>query len=269
MQLTRTSAFLIRVLLLATCAGHAGHAEAQGKNDPSTDPVMLSAGFLSAHPDLNNRLRGLEAYRKGDFAAALGHFMRAAYYADKPSQAMVAEMHALGQGVPRDPTLAYAWMDLAAERGYLPFLNHRERYWDALSHAERERVGTVGEPLYASLGDAVAQPRMARVLRNARRNTTGSRVGFVGNLKIMIPGPGGEEVIDGSKFYDPKYWDPDKYQAWHDSIWMNPRTGSVSIGEIQKIGASTDPTGSAPAQRIDAADPEVPKPDPRADRSPS
>ena len=46
------------------------------------------------------------------------------------------------------------------------------------------------------------------MLRNARRNATGSRVGFVGNLKIIVPGPTGEEVIDGSRFYDPKYWDP-------------------------------------------------------------
>ena len=83
------------------------------------------------------------------------------------------------------------------------------------------------------------------MLRSARRNTTGSRVGFVGNLKIIVPGPAGEEVIDGSRFYDPKYWDPEKYQAWHDSVWMRPRTGTVSIGELQKV-AEQQPTTRLP-----------------------
>ena len=246
MRLPRASVTLASLLVPALSAGHTGRAKAQATpKDPTADPVMLNAGFLSAHPDLNNRLRGLDAYRKADFVAAFQYFMRAAHYADKPAQAMVAEMYALGQGTSRDPVLAYAWMDLAAERGYLPFLAHRERYWNALSEAERERVSAVGAPLYGTLGDKVALPRIARVLRSARRNTTGSRVGFVGNLKIIVPGPAGEEVIDGSRFYDPKYWDPEKYQAWHDSVWMRPRTGTVSIGELQKV-AEQQPTTRLP-----------------------
>ena len=256
MKLPSASIALSSALLLAAWTGHVGYAKAQAPT--AADSVMLSAGFLSAHPDLNNRLRGLDAYRKADYKTALQYFMRAAYYADKPSQAMVAEMHALGRGVIRDPVLAYAWMDLAAERGYLPFLAHRERYWNMLTDGERARVEEVGLPLYATHGDAAAQPRIARALRSARRNTTGSRVGFVANLKILVPGPTGEEVIDGSKFYDPKYWDPEKYQAWHDSVWMRPRTGNVSIGELQKVQESNSPTQSPPSDHGTTTDPATP-----------
>ena len=144
--------------------------------DPTADPVMLNAGFLDAHPDLNNRLRGMDAYRKGEFATALRYFMRAAYYADKPSQAMVAEMHSLGQGTSKDLVLAYVWMDMAAERGYLPFLGLRERYWDALSDAERERVSTVGGPCTPSMGTRLRNPGWPAccAMRVATRPAAGS-----------------------------------------------------------------------------------------------
>ena len=64
---------------------------------------------------------------------------------------------------------------------------------------------------------------------------TGSRTGSVGSLQIYVAGPGGFEQIDGSKFYEPKYWDPDKYQAWQDAIWMKPRIGRVSVGEVDAV----------------------------------
>ena len=65
MRLPRASVTLASLLVLALSAGHTGRAKAQATpKDPTADPVMLNAGFLSAHPDLNNRLRGLDAYRK-------------------------------------------------------------------------------------------------------------------------------------------------------------------------------------------------------------
>ena len=145
--------------------------------DPTADPVMLTAGFLSGHPDLRFRLLGLEEYKKQNFEDALKFFQRAAYYADKPSQGMVAEMLWNGQGALQDKAQAYAWMDLAAERGYAGFLGLRERYWSDLSEAERDRALAEGQAIYAKYGDAAAQPRIAGVLRRERRQMTGSRTG--------------------------------------------------------------------------------------------
>src|SRR3546814_2441093 len=90
---------------------------------------MVTSGFLNSHPDLRYRLLGMEAMREDRHGDAFKFFRRAAHFADKPSQGMVAEMLWNGDGVERDRALAYAWMDLAAERGYAGFLGLRERYW--------------------------------------------------------------------------------------------------------------------------------------------
>lgn len=228
--------------------------------DPTADRLIMSAGFLSAHPDLRYRLLGLEEFRKGNHEDAFRFFQRAAFYADKPSQGMVAEMLWNGQGTVKDPALAYAWMDMAAERGYAGFLGLRERYWTALDAAGRERALHEGEAVYAKYGDQAAQPRLATVLRRERRKMTGSRTGFTGNVQIYVPGPGGFEQIDGSKFFDERYWDPKQYQAWHDAIWMKPRIGRVSVGEVEQV-SDTPPQLSRipvvkPAQ--DAVEPDTP-----------
>lgn len=206
--------------------------------DPTEDRLLITAGFLTGHPDLRFRLLGLEKREAGKQDDAFKYFQRAAFYADKPSQAMVAEMLWNGTGTPQDRALAYAWMDLAAERGYEGFLELRERYWHRLDAAERERAIEAGQDIYARYGDAAAKPRIAAELRRERRNVTGSRTGFSSNLRIIVPGPAGPEEIDGSKFYDERYWDPAKYQAWHDAIWMKPRVASVQVGEAEQIPVS-------------------------------
>ncbi len=60
-------------------------------------------------------------------------FLRAARYADKPSQAMIAQMLWNGDGVPVDRVMAYVWADLAAERGYPAFIATREKFWSELN----------------------------------------------------------------------------------------------------------------------------------------
>lgn len=204
--------------------------------DPATDPVMVTSGFLSGHPDLRFRLLALQKRSEGKQVAAFEFFMRAAYYGDKPSAGMVAEMLWDGTGTAPDRAQAYAWMDLAAERGYEGFLDLRERYWAKLDEADRERAIVVGQEIYARYGDAAALPRIARALRFEKRRMTGSRTGFTGNLRIEVPAPGGGiEEIDGSKFYDERYWDPVQYQQWHDAIWRKPRVARVDIGEVTQL----------------------------------
>ncbi|MET0328817.1 MAG: sel1 repeat family protein [Luteimonas sp.] len=233
---TITGALTLAVALAATPV-----LRAQETPSASEQQIMDSAGFLAAHPDLENRGRGWAAYNRGDHAEAMTFFQRGARYADKPSQGMVAEMHWNGDGVPRDPVLAYIWMDLAAERGYEGFTVLRERYWNALDDAQRAQAVSRGEAVYAEFGDAVAKPRIATVLRRARRQMTGSRVGMTGNLRIEIAGPGGvPQSIDGSKYYAEKFWEPEAYQAWQDAVWTKPRVGRVDVGEVEPMRRSPD-----------------------------
>src|SRR3546814_2635698 len=96
------------------------------------------------------------------------------------------------------------------------------------------RALEAGQEVYAHYGDAAAKPRIAIALRRGRREMTGSRTGMVGSLKIYVPGPGGYQQIDGSKFYDARYWEPEKYQQWHEAIWQQPRIGRVTVGEVDR-----------------------------------
>lgn len=227
-------------------------AEANIPRDPASDPLMLAAGFLDYHPDLRFRLEGLEAYKAGKHGKARELFERAAEYGDKPSQGLVAEMLWSGDGVPQDRPLAYAWMDLAAERHYRPLLILRERYWREMNAGERDAAIDRGAAIYERYGDAVAKPRLARMLRRGRMQATGSRTGFTGNLTVTVPLAGGEVNIPGSQFYDPRYWQPDQYWAWTDAVWINPKLGVVNVGEVEKLPAADPPKATpAPADKDD------------------
>jgi len=261
--MTLKDKFLCAALVtLATISAPAAVAQQGDTSDPTKDPLMITAGFLSGHPDLRYRLLGLEVFKLGRHDDALRFFKRAGFYADKPSQGMVAEMYWTGQGTPRDPVAAYIWMDLAAERGYEGFVLLRERYWRELDETQRAQAIEVGQGVYARYGDAAAQPRIDAVIRRYRNRVTGSRTGATGNLQIIIPGPNGMTQIDGSKFYDKQFWDPELYRGWHDRIWRKMRVGKVSVGELESLqGAAQQPARSRIPETApihDAHEPEVP-----------
>ena len=252
---------MLRPLLLAFALSAAMPAlptHAAPPPDPLDNPLLITAGFLNHHPDLRYRVAGMRAMKERRYEDAFQYFRRAGFYADKPSQGMVAEMLWNGRGVARDRALAYAWMDLAAERGYRGFLGLRESYWAALTEAERARALAEGEAIYARFGDAAAKPRYEFQLRVGRRNLTGSRTGFNHGVQIEVPGPSGSQMVQGSKFYDERYWDAKKYWAWHDAVWMKPRIGKVSVGAIDKVDA---PASRIPdtAPVVDAAEPDAPE----------
>ena len=251
--------FVLCIALLSAAA--ALPAADKPPPDPQENPLLITAGFLEHHQDLKYRMLGLEAFGKGRFQEALRFFRRASFFADKPSQGMVAEMYWNGQGTPRDPVQAYVWMDLAAERGYPGFLGLRERYWKALSASERARAIEEGLAVYARFGDAAAKPRYEHQLRIGKSQMTGSRTGFNKGVQIEIPGPSGSQSIEGSKFYDERYWNAKKYWAWQDKLWMKPRIGTVEVGELEDVRALP---AKGQESRIPATAPEVDAPVPEA-----
>jgi uncharacterized protein len=208
--------------------------EASAKKNNLQDKMIASSQtFINAHPDLLYRTSGLNAYKKQAYKDAFMHFKHAAKFADKPSQGMVAEMLWKGEGVEMNRPLAYAWMDLAAERQYITMLSHREKYWDSLNETERTQALALGAEVYVQYGDEVAKKRLANALRRGRNNITGSHTGFVSTLKITISTPLGPQTIDGSQYYQDKFWKPEEYAKWQDDAWKNPPTGRVEIGPLQ------------------------------------
>lgn len=209
--------------------------------DKRGQEVLSSQAFLANHPDMMNRMRAMEEIERGDDARAANYFLRAARYADKQSQAAYAEMLWEGRGVSQDRAAAYAWMDLAAERGYKLFLAFRERYWNELGEADRKRAVEIGQEIYAEYGDDVAKPRLENILRRTSRNITGSRTGSVGLLKIIIPGPSGGTVIDGKDFYDKRFWDPKRYWHWQSELLEGVSEGKVIVGDFKQNNEATPP----------------------------
>lgn len=226
----------VQVGLLGLAFGLAFPASASTARSKQAEAIEVSEGFLAAHPDIGFRRQGLQAFEDGFLGDAVTYFTRSARYGDKASQAMLAEMHWKGTGVRQDRALAYAWMDLAAERFYPTFLALRERYWSELDADERARSIEVGGPLYAEYGDDVAKPRLERELRLGLRRMTGSRVGYRGGLTIHIPGPAGVPIaVRGSQYYAAKYWKPEHYWRWTDEVWSKPPTGRVDVGELERV----------------------------------
>lgn len=229
------------VALLVALAGTVSAKESD--KAPGIDPAVMTEGFLAAHPDLRWRGEGIRAYDADAHVLAANYFRRAARYADKASQAMLAEMYWRGIGVDQDRVLGYVWMDLAGERLYRDFIVMRERYWNELDERERAAVIERGEAVYAEFGDAVAKPRLDTILRRERRRTTGSRTGFVGNLTI-IPnsGPlgGTGMTLSGEQYYAKEYWEPEHYWQLQDEIWNAPPRGRVDASDLQPVRERTD-----------------------------
>jgi hypothetical protein len=236
------------LLALAVAAALPAIAGEPAKSGPQDVAIASSQGFLSAHPDLRYRLEGLDAYREGDYDKALMLFRRAARFADKPAQGMVAEMMWQGQGTEADRARAYAWMDLAAERNYPTMVLNRERYWKTMTGEERAAALELGKEIYAEYGDAVAKPRLEGAMRRGKNRSTGSRTGSgAGSLVIQIPGPGGMTTIDGSQYYAERFWSPEQYWAWQDTDWRALPRGRVDIGPLESVPEEGEASSEEPA----------------------
>jgi tetratricopeptide (TPR) repeat protein len=211
--------------------------------EPGIPPEMLTSGFLSAHPDIRWRREASYSYNRKEYDLAMDQYKRAARYADKPSQAMIAEMYWKGLGVPQDRELGYAWMDLAAERMYPNFVIKRERYWELLDAGQRRNAIERGQQLLAEYGDETAKPRLAKIMQRAKRETTGSHAGFVGGGLRITPmtGPlaGTGITMSPEEYYAPQYWNPQQYFASQDAEWGSPR-GRVNVGELQSVAPARD-----------------------------
>jgi hypothetical protein len=200
--------------------------------------ILSSPSFLEAHPDLRYRALALQALRKEDKRRIAKNFELAARYADKISQSILADLYWKGAYVQADRPLALAWSTLSAERGYRPFVAQRDQMSAQLSPEERTQAARELAKLEAEYGDAVAKPRMAAKLRDARKQQTGSRLGggSTNSTRIQLAGPAGDTIsVDSSEFYARQYWEPEAYWEWTDSVWAEPRSGHVILGDFEPV----------------------------------
>lgn len=225
-------------LLFAWQCAHSAEA-------PKSEKLVGSRSnhFLAAHKDILWRRQGMEAYNRKNYKRAMENLMIAARYGDKPSQAMIAEMYWNGTGVSEDRALAYAWMDLAAERHYTQFVAKREFYWQRLTATQQQEALSVGQGIYAKYGDQVAVPRIDRLLTRANRDITGTRVGQIGRMRVLLRMDNGEfALFNGYQVYQPDYWRPKQYHQWKDAHWEERYGGDVTVGKLRQTGHSEEPS---------------------------
>jgi TPR repeat protein len=235
-------------LLLAITPAAAALAGSPPKPDAQAGEVLRAMNDASTwgHPDLFGEFAGMRRYSNQDYSNALKYFKYAARYADKLSQLSIGLMYENGEGVATDPVTACAWLALAAERKYPSFIATRDRVCKALGPAQHDRAVAVLDKLMPEYGDAAAKPRMAKALRQAMTEGTGSRLGFDSGVDSIglrsgthCGGPtleiGGNPIphagCGAMNYYDPGRWDPGKYFAARDAQYR----GTVSVGNMHEI----------------------------------
>ncbi|MEO7067675.1 MAG: hypothetical protein ABI114_12245 [Rhodanobacter sp.] len=239
--------------LAVACIGPSTQALAQSTDEAVLMGLLESDQVVSKHPDLLYRGLAIRAYKAGDKQRALPLLLKAARFADKPAQAMLAAMYWNGDGVPQDRALGYAWMDLAADRGYADLLASREAFWQQLNAQEREQAIAKGQRIYAEYGDKPGLQRLNAALQRERRNVTGSHTGLIGNLGVLMrdggAGPslqarlhGGPVVLGGTAvrgldYYSPTLWSIKGYTGLKDAEWKLSagETGTVEVGPLQSL----------------------------------
>ena len=92
------------------------------------------------------------AYDHKDYAHAFELNMRTACAGDKTSQAIIAQMYLLGQGVARDDFAGYAWIKLAAEIKFGDFTSLSRKIEGALKPPQLAQAQAVAAELRKNYG---------------------------------------------------------------------------------------------------------------------
>jgi hypothetical protein len=233
-----------KVSLAAVVFGFAvaAHADDESMTTPHAQKVLRAMEHTSTwyHDDLFGEYAGFQRYARHQYAEALHFFELGAYYADKPSQFSIGLMHLNGEGVARDPVAAFAWFDLAAERGYLAFAVTRDRVRAMLTPEQLSQAIALRSTLSTRYADAVAKPRMAAELREGLTRMTGSRAGFDTGVKFLplhaIDPAGSASLEDdafticANGFWAKDCWQPEAYFAMRDRQW----NATVAVGPLEE-----------------------------------
>jgi TPR repeat protein len=175
--------------------------------------------------------------RNKQYRAALRMFEMSSYWANKVAQYNVGVMYFNGIGdIPADRVLGTAWLGIAAEQhGNLADAALQDAY-AKLSPDEKLQADTLFRELDKKYGDAVTLPRAMKNFDEERRNVTGSRVGFVGNITV--------QNADGNYDSGHTYY---KRQDKEFEEFLNTQYGRVDIGSVMPLPLPSDAKHAATA----------------------
>lgn len=200
----------------------------------ATDNAMPN---LEHTPGARPYAQAMEDFRNDRMFSARHNFLLAALWADKIAQYNLGVVHYQGHGVPVDRPRAWAWFDLAAERGYPQLVDMAALVWEEFDEREQVAARDIREELAERYSDVVAVPRTARYMELEQRRMTGSRVGMIGNLTIIT---GDGVTRSGEDFYRRENRDFHTIVARETALYRRLNTGRVEISDIEVLEEEKD-----------------------------
>lgn len=186
--------------------------------------------------------QGEQAYRHGRYARAMRFYKSAARWSDKIAQFQIGLMYYSGEGVEPDHPLGWAWIEMAAERGYPQYEALSERIWAQMDEDQRARASRILEQeLLPEYGDEATVPRTARRMKQDRQRMTGSRLGRAGNLSVCqnfgVQTSAGAGCADAGRnradFYREDNWDFYALIEREKEMFEQHFKASVELGELE------------------------------------
>lgn len=109
--------------------------------------LALLALAVPAPAALADYRSGVEAWGRGDFAAAARDFRPAAEAGDAEAQYMMGRLYSLGDGVPRDFVRAWLWFDRAARQGHQDAAQARQGLDHVLNAGQLAEAHALARPM--------------------------------------------------------------------------------------------------------------------------
>ena len=150
---------MMAVALAALFAASPAPLLAQVMFFDSAQPIKLEEEIARYLPGVSFFQKGLDAYRKGQAAAAIDAWQSSANWAMKDAQYNLGLAYFKGTGVAADRPRGLAWLALAAERKNPAMQASLAAAWDSASDAEHQQANAIWRDLKKQYGDDVALPK--------------------------------------------------------------------------------------------------------------
>ena len=125
----------------------------------SAQPIKLEEEIARYLPGVSYFQKGLDAYKKGQGAAAIDAWQTSAGWAMKDAQYNLGLTYFKGTGVAADRPRGLAWLALAAERKNPTMQASLAAAWDGATDAEHQQANAIWRDLKKQYGDEVALPK--------------------------------------------------------------------------------------------------------------
>jgi len=158
-RLARSSIVPVAMAVALAAASAAAPAGAQVMFFDSAQPIKLEEEIARYLPGVSFFQKGLDAYRKGQAAAAIDAWQSAANWAMKDAQYNLGLAYFKGTGVAADRPRGLAWLALAAERRNPTMQASLAAAWDGATDAEHQQANAIWRDLSKQYGDDVALPK--------------------------------------------------------------------------------------------------------------